>query len=175
MELLVRPRSGEVDSAVGLIVERALGPRPGTIVQLSEVQLLAAQTAPLQWFGRWFGIEGWAMLAIAVTGTFVLMRLWVLSLLMELGLRRAVRATRRRLLAMVFWRAAAVGVGGLGMGLWLGPSVWDVLQSVSGQLPKWDPEVALRFAVILFGTTIANAMLPAWRATRVAPAVLLVT
>jgi hypothetical protein len=55
---------------------------------------------------------------------------------MELGLRRAVGATRRRLLAMVFWRAAAAGVGGLGVGLWLGPGVWDVLQSVSDQLPK---------------------------------------
>jgi putative ABC transport system permease protein len=173
VELLARPRRGTADQSIGPVLERILDPRPGDLMQLSESQLLAAQTAPLRWFGRWFVVEGWAMLSIAVTGAFVLMRLWVLSLLTELGLRRAVGASRRRLLALVFCRAAAVGVGGLGVGLWLGPSVWDVLGSVLGELPKWDPAVAARFAVVLLGTTIAGATLPAWQATQVAPAVLL--
>jgi len=113
------------------------------------------------------------MLALAVTGAFVLMRLWVLSLLAELGLRRAVGATRGKVLALVLGRAALVGLGGLGVAIWLGPVAWDVLGGVVGNLPAWDVGVAARFALILFGTTLAGAMLPAWHATRVAPAGLL--
>jgi len=173
VELLVRSRGQSADPLLPVVLKRALAPRRGGFLQMTEPELLAAQTAPLHWFGYRFRMEGWAMLTIAVTGAYTLMRLWVLSLLAELGLRRAVGATRRRLLALVFWRAASVGVGGLGVGLWLGPGVWDVLQSVAGELPRWDPGIAARFAGVLFGTTIAGAMLPAWRATRRPPAVLL--
>ena len=45
------------------------------------------------------------MLALACGGTFALMRLWVLSLLTELGLRRAVGARRRHLSGFVLLRA----------------------------------------------------------------------
>jgi len=173
VELLVRPRNGALDGSLRPGIWRILRPRAGDVAQLSESQLLATQVAPLEWFGRWFGVEGWSMLALAVTGAFVLMRLWVLSLLAELGLRRAVGATRGKVLALVLGRAALVGLGGLGVAIWLGPVAWDVLGGVVGNLPAWDVGVAARFASILFGTTLAGAMLPAWHATRVAPAGLL--
>ena len=140
---------------------------------MSEASLLAAQLAPVAWFGRRFAAEGWAMLVIALIATLVQMRLWVVSLAPELGLRRAVGAGAGRVLALVLGRAALVGVGGVAVGLVLGPAVWSGLGTIVRGLPAWDVGVVARFAVLLVATSLAGALVPAWRAVRTAPATLL--
>jgi hypothetical protein len=90
------------------VVERQLRATMGRgtqVVRESASRVLAAQAAPYRWFGRMFGVEGWATLAVATLGTFVVMRLWMMSLRYELGVRRAVGARRRDLLAFVMGTA----------------------------------------------------------------------
>jgi putative ABC transport system permease protein len=173
VELMLRPRAGQLAGRTLEPELRRVLDAAGGVIHISEASLLAAQLAPVAWFGRLFAAEGWAMLVAALIATLVQMRLWVLSLAPELGLRRAVGARAGQVVALVLWRAALVGAGGVAVGLVLGPAVWSGLGTVVRGLPAWDAGVVARFAVLLVATTVAGAMVPAWRAARTAPATLL--
>ena len=166
VDLLLRPRGAiPVDATTVAIVRRVLG-RPGSPpVRTTEAELLSADVLPLRWFARWMTLEGWLMLALAGGGTFALMRLWVTSLLGELGLRRALGARRREVVGFVLLRAAGVGLGGIAVGLGLGPAVWSVMPGI----PAWDPGIIARYAVQLIVCAMLGALPPAWRAARAMP------
>ena len=173
VELLVRTARPGGDGAVSRALRAALGPHLASVTQLSEARLLDAAAAPLRWFGALFGAEGWAMLLVAVVGTFAVMWLWVASLLRELGVRRAIGARRRDLLRFVLARAAAVAVAGVAFGVWVGLMVWDALSAAVAGLPAWDPRAVAGYGMLLVAATVLGALLPAWRAARAAPARLL--
>jgi putative ABC transport system permease protein len=175
VDLLVRGRGGPglVDDVVARAVAETLDRSAMKTVRVSEAGLLAAEAAPLRWFGRLFTVEGWALLAIATIGTFAMMWLWVASLLGELGVRRAVGARRRCVVGYVLSRAVLVAVGGAAFGSWLGMMVWDALTGVISGLPSWDPGAVLRYGLLLGGASLAGALLPAWRAARTTPVALL--
>jgi len=120
-----------------------------------------------------FDVEGVGILAIATIGTFAMMWLWVASLLAELGVRRAVGARRRSVMAYVLWRALLVAVAGAAFGSWLGLMVWDALGNALSGLPAWDPGAVLRYALVLCAAALAGALLPAWRAAHTPPTALL--
>ncbi len=151
----------------------ALGPHLARVTQLSEARLLDAAAAPLRWFGALFGAEGWAMLLVAVVGTFAVMWLWVASLLRELGVRRAIGARRRDVLRFVLARARRSragrrgvrhlgGIDGVGRPAGRGRRTAGLGSARRG---------GLRHAA--GGRDAAGALLPAWRAARAAPARLL--
>lgn len=174
VELLVRPASpGGAGAAVDRALGRALGAHLASATRVSEAQVLDAAAAPLRWFAAVLGAEGWALLAVAVAGTFAVMWLWVASLLRELGLRRAVGARRRDVLRFVLARAALVALAGIAFGLWVGMMVWDALRAADASLPAWDAGAVLRYALLLTAATLLGALLPVWRASRLAPARLL--
>jgi hypothetical protein len=173
-DLLVRgPPGVDTGGAVRPIVQATLGGRLAHLEQRTEPALLAADAAPLDWFARWFGIEGWAMLGITTLGTFALMRLWVRSLWVELGVRRAAGARRQHLFRLVLLRAAGIGLAGVLAGLWFGPSVWSMLPAVMTGFHAWDPAPVARYAVLLVASALLGVLLPAWRAARSTPASLI--
>lgn len=173
VELLVRPaRDSESGGASG-DVRDALGSTAARVVRLDARAFLATQAAPLLWFARAFQTEGWVLLVLATAGTFVVMQLWVISLQMELGVRRAVGARRAHILGFVLARAAGVGGVGLAIGLWAGLIVWGALASVAAGLGPWDPAAAMGYAPLLVGATLGGALWPAWRATHATPTNLL--
>lgn len=137
--------------------------------------LVAAQMAPLRWFAAVFGLQGWAMLAIAAVGTLAVTRLWVTSLLGELGVRRALGARRRQIVAYVLLRAAAVGAAGVLGGAWFGQAIWGVLADVLSGLDSWDVALVVRFGLVLLLSVLLGALPPALRASRAMPAALLST
>ncbi len=173
VDLLVRARG---DSGVVAAVEGhlrvVLGTSYAATTRTGESRLLNAEAAPIRWFGRVFGLEGWVMLAVATIGTFVVLRLWVTSLLHDLGVRRAVGARRRHLYRFVLSRALGIAVGGVAIGCWCGGLVWGTLTSLVAGLPAWDAGVAERFGVLLTLAALAGALMPAWQAARASPALL---
>jgi hypothetical protein len=174
IELLLRPRRGHLGGPdLRAAVAQGLGLTPDGVGRMSETRLLALQLAPVAWFARLFGAEGWAMLFIAALASLVQMQLWVRAHEPELGLRRAVGAGRGRIVALVLLRAAGVGAGGVAVGLWLGPAVWSALGTVVRGLPAWDAGLVLRYAALLVAVSTMGALVPAWRAVRAAPARLL--
>lgn len=173
VDLIARGRvDGRTRTALEQEFGNGVGTRSSQVVPLSESALVTAELAPLRWFGRMFGLEGAVILLIATLGTFVVMRLWVLSRLYELGIRRAVGARRRDIFIYVLLRALGVAAGGVGVGLWVGLVVWGSLATVVAGLPEWDLHSALRFVPILVAAALAGALHPAWQAARAQPAAL---
>ena len=173
VDLLVRgPFAAGTLGEVEREIRDTLGPH-AQVTRTSEAGLLAAETAPLAWFARMFGLEGWTLLALATAGTFAMMWLWVTSLLGELGVRRAVGARRREVMGYVLWRAVLVAIAGTAFGSWLGLMVWDALGNVVAGLPAWDPGAVLRYGLLLGVAALAGALLPAWSAAHTPPAALL--
>jgi hypothetical protein len=173
-ELLIRTSDDQTAApAVRRAIEDSFGASPPVISSVSEADLLRAETAPLGWFARWFQVEGWGMLLIAAAGTFVLIRLWVISLLPELGMRRAVGARRRHLFWLILSRAAGVGIAGTALGVYVGPVLWESLTKIVAGLPPWDAGLVARFALLLIATAMAGALIPAWRASRMTAAALI--
>ncbi|HSE66682.1 MAG TPA: FtsX-like permease family protein, partial [Gemmatimonadales bacterium] len=174
IDLLVRhPTNPGAAGAIASVIQDELGVPSGSIASRKEAELLAAEARPLRWFGRWFGVEGWIALIIALTGTYALMRLWVRSLYAELGLRRAVGARGRSVIGYVVVRAALVSLVGAGTGMWFGPSLWNMLSGLVPGLPVWDWKLVLQFTALLTVTTVVGALEPALRAIRGKPAELL--
>jgi ABC-type antimicrobial peptide transport system permease subunit len=176
VELLVRARGGTGGARATAVLDdvlRAVLGTSGTVMRrLPESGLLAAEAAPIAWFGRVVSLGGWAVLVIAVLGTFAVMHLWVTALMPELAVRRAVGARRRDVLQHVLARAAAVGLAGAASGLWLGELMSEPLASLLVGLPGIDLELAPRLALGLVAAALAGALVPAWRATRADLAVL---
>ena len=167
VDLLVDGPDDEAITAVGRRVRDGLG--AGATVPIRAAYIAEAEVAPVRWFGSMFGMEGWVILTVATLGTGVVMRVWVMSLSYELGLRRSVGARRRDLLGFVLSRAAGVAVGGVAIGLWLGVFVWGWLATVVAGLPEWDPILALHIVPLLAAAAFAGALPPAWQATRATP------
>lgn len=173
VDLLVRaPPDPQVVARVRGTLRVSLGPEVA-VTQVREAAYVTAEAAPVRWFGRLYGVEGWIILAIATLGTFVVMWLWVASLSHDLAVRRAVGARRRDILGFILVRAVGVGLAGVAFGLWCGMSVWSALTSIIAGLPPWEPMPLLRYALLLVMAALAGALLPAWRATRTAPAILI--
>ncbi len=171
VELLTLPGSQGAD-AVPSVVRAALG--PGALgPRLTTGALLAGQAGALRWFAAQFGLQGWAMLAIAAVGSLTMTRLWIGSLLGELGVRRALGARRARILAHVLLRAGAVGAAGIGGGIWFGAAIWGMLADLVPGLEPWDVELVGRYALVLMLCVLFGALPPAWRAARATPASLL--
>jgi hypothetical protein len=172
-DLLVRSPPATDSAAVWPIVRSALGGRLARLEQRSEPELAAADAAPLHWFGRWLGFGGWAILAVIALGTIALMQLWVRSLRVELGVRRALGARRRDVFRMVLLRAAGVALAGVLAGLCFGPPVWDILPTVMSGFHPWDPTPVAQYASLLVAIGLVAVLLPAWRAARAMPASLI--
>jgi putative ABC transport system permease protein len=157
-------------------VEAAMAQSLGAGARLARTTvsaLIARESQRMSWFGLRFEVLGLVMLVIAAAGTAASMRSWVVSLRPELGLRRAVGATERQLLRLLLGRACLVGAAGTCFGIWFGPAFWDALGGLAVGLKSWDPELVTVLAVVLFGATLGGVALPAWKATRTAPAELL--
>jgi putative ABC transport system permease protein len=92
----------------------------------------------------------------------------------EIGVRRALGATRHEIYAQYLMEAAAVGLAGglLGLLLTIGgmSGVGLLFEPAIARLARVDISlIGLTFAVAIFAT-VAAAFYPAWRAAQVQPA-----
>ncbi len=141
----------------------------GRIGETSLARLHAREAAPVAWFARWIAVEGWATLLIACVGMMAVMRIWVRSLLPELGLRRALGATKASVLLLVLRQAVGVVAVGVAAGCWFGWSVWNVLPTILRGAATWDTSALALAALPLALATLVGAILPAVSAVRDTP------
>lgn len=170
VDLLLRsPAAGVGSGSTERLVSEIIGGRARNTGVETEGALVATELAPLTWFGNALRYQGWAMLLIAATGLFSLMRIWVRSAWPEFGLRRAVGARRWQVATIILMRAGSVGAGGLLLGLWFGPALWTTLPDLVTGLAPFDAAALLPSALVLLAVTVAGAAAPAWSAMRATP------
>jgi MacB-like periplasmic core domain len=139
----------------------ALGvPAPISAQRTTDRRVLAWFTEILLWMA---GIA----ICVAVGGLVVMLRLWLDSQLLELGVRRAAGARRSSIHRLVLGRASSVSVCGSLFGAWLGLIAWDVLPRVLPGAPAYDAPLVAITAIALFAITLASAWWIASRFTRV--------
>jgi hypothetical protein len=165
-ELLVRPASA--GAVAGAALERALGRR---LAGEPEAAARRREIAPLEWFARWFGIEGALVLGLATVGVFGMMRLWIRAVRSELAVKRAVGARRRHVVGYALARAAGAGLQGVAIAvLFVAPALWSELGRILPGLREAPIDLVARSAVILVGAALLGALLPALAAARRPPA-----
>ncbi|MGH7732664.1 MAG: FtsX-like permease family protein, partial [Gemmatimonadales bacterium] len=170
VELLIRGGPPASDITTGRM---ALDPKVEATGTTSASAIRAGDSAPVRWFAALFGAVGCALLVIATAGTATVVHRWIDSLAPELGLRRAVGASRWKVITFVLVRVAAVAVVGTVVGVWLGIGVWGTLHQAVPQVPEWDAHTILNAAGLLIAAALAGGLAPTLRAARAAPTRLL--
>jgi hypothetical protein len=168
---LLLPGAGAaaVDST-GAEVGSLFHPMAVHLHRTSVFRLRAREAEPVAWFGRWIALEGLVTLVLAAVGMFAVVSIWARSLRPEIGVRRAMGATRRQMVVYVMRQAAAVVAGGLVAGWWFGSAVWNVLPTILRGAATWDTATFVGAAIPLVLATLAGALLPTLQALRSAPA-----
>ncbi len=161
-ELLVTASdAGMTDTSLAALVRARAGPRWTARLIGTPERVFAAAMRPVRWFGRWFTAVGLVVLICGLAGTFGTMRMWVESCTAEVAARRAVGATRLRILGWVLWHTAGVGVKGVLVGAFIYYSALRVsLVGLVGRMPGWDASLVAGLGGLLVGAAVLGAVLP---------------
>jgi putative ABC transport system permease protein len=143
----------------------------GTAVALSEMRQ-----------GDWYLVMGIAigmvtlagvLVALATSGLYAMLSLAVTERTREIGIRKAVGATRREILWQFLFEAVTLTVIGSGLGMAIGAGgafIISALTPIPAAVPLLAIVAALSMATI---AGVAFGMWPAWQAARMDPVVAL--
>jgi len=161
-ELLVRGgQAGLRDSSLAALVPGRVGPAWTVRPLGSPTEALSGAVRPVRWFGTWFTVVGLVVLVAALAGTFGTMQMWVASCAAEVAARRAVGATRIRIVGWVLRHTAGTGIKGVLVGMFVYVSVLRVsLTNLVGPVPAWDPALFGALAGLLLGAAAMGAVIP---------------
>jgi len=113
------------------------------------------------------------VVAIGCVGVYALMAYDVVRRKRELGVRLALGATARQLVAMVVRDAAAIVVPALAIGIPAGLATSRLLSSQLYGIDARDPWTLVSVAVVLSAVALGAVFKPAHSATRIDPTALL--
>jgi putative ABC transport system permease protein len=138
---------------------------------LSEIKSMDEWMGDAMWrtrVGMWV-LSAFAALALLLTalGVFGVMAQTVAQRTPEIGIRMALGAQRRDVLALVLGRALLVTAAGLVIGVGCGLALTRLMATLLYGVPPHDPITFTAVAVILTLVALAACYLPARRATRV--------
>ena len=117
-----------------------------------------------------FGVLG---LVLAIVGVYGVISHTVVQQTHEIGVRMALGAERRHVLAMVVRHGRVLAMSGVAAGIAVALGVARVLRSVLFEIEPTDPATFAGVATLLTLAALAACYLPAQRATRTDPVVAL--
>jgi predicted permease len=122
-----------------------------------------------------FVMGGFALFAVALSslGLYGVLAYAVSRRQQEIGIRLALGATRERVLALVLSRGARLALKGTAIGVLVAMAAATRLESLLFETPPHDLTVFVAIPVTLLAVSLLASLLPALRATRVDPMVLL--
>ncbi len=115
------------------------------------------------------GSFGALALFLAAVGMYGVVAYSVGSRTREIGVRMALGASHRGILAMILRESAAATVGGIAAGVPLALAATRLIASLLYGLEPRDPFVFASVTLLLAAVALAAALLPARRATRIEP------
>jgi putative ABC transport system permease protein len=174
LDLAIRT-TGDPMAAAGAVraAINALDPDlPVTNVRTME-QLIETSTGPRRFSMLLLGLFSGIALILASVGLYGVMSYTVAQRAPELGVRMALGAGARDVLRLVLGQGMRLALLGVGIGLVAALVVTRLLQSMLFQVSATDPVTYAGISLLLLGVTLVACWLPARRATRVDPAVVL--
>jgi putative ABC transport system permease protein len=171
------------------LVLRATVP-PGTLVEVVRQRIqqvdpeIATEFTPFEQlvtdaiatprFRAWLiGAFAGLALLVAVAGIYGLLTYLTAQRTPELGVRMALGAGPLEVVGLVLRRAMAIAAGGLTTGIVLAAASSRALTKMVFGTSPTDPITYIGVAAVVFVVTIAAAAVPAWRASRIDPLVVL--
>ena len=115
------------------------------------------------------GLFGAMALALAAAGIFGVISYSVSRRTHEFGIRMTLGATRREILRLVLKEALRLGLAGVGAGIVTALGLTRLISSLLYGVRPRDPVTLVVLPVLLTGTALLAAYLPARRATQVDP------
>ncbi len=173
--LMVRTRAKATPSDIALLRNAILpmlpfGAEPGI---RRVVDLLAPQLRPWQIAAALFLVLGFLGLGAAATGIYGLVAFDVTQRSRELGVRIALGATSTSIVGLVVGSGLRVVLTGIAAGVVASLVAGRLVASLLFATSAYDPLVLLATILTLIGAATMASLLPAWRATRVDPVVVL--
>jgi predicted permease len=108
-------------------------------------------------------------LTLAAVGIYGVLSYLVAQRTHEIGIRLAVGADRRQVLAMVLRQGVTLAIGGVAVGLVVAFALTRLMESLLYQVTTSDPRTFVVVPLALVGVALVASYLPALRATRVSP------
>ena len=112
-------------------------------------------------------------LLLAAIGIYGVMSQLVLQTTHDIGVRMAVGASPRAVLGMVLASAMGMAAGGIAIGAALTLAATRLMKGMLYGVSAADPVTFASVAALLAGVALAASLIPAWRATKVDPMVVL--
>jgi putative ABC transport system permease protein len=109
-------------------------------------------------------------LVLAMVGVFGILAYSVQQRVRDIGVRRALGASRADVVRLVVGSALRVVAGGAAIGLIVAAGASRLLGTVLFGVDAWDPITFVAVPVVLVLTAATAIAGPAWRATRIDPA-----
>jgi len=134
---------------------------------------LASQRWPLVVVGSTFGLFAAIGLVLSAVGLFGVTSYTVARRMREMALRMALGALPGDVLRLLFARVIAQVMLGLALGVAGAYALGQLLQGLLVQTGPAEPEILAAVAVVLLLVAAATCLVPALRATRIAPAAVL--
>lgn len=174
--LLVRMGPQEDPVRVLSEVNKALAEaiRPHSVLTMGWATLqhhVQKDQTPLRWFGTLFALLGGGVTLLATGGLYGLMSQRVAAQRREIGIRMAVGANERDILAMVMRRSIQIGLVGLVCGVIPLGGIARFLELRFEGVDPWNPLLFAGATALVLLISIAASYRPARAATRVDPVV----
>jgi predicted permease len=166
----IRPAAlaGSVRAAVRRIEPRAVITNLMPLEQQVELQTTERK------FQTWLlAIFAALALVLAAVGIFGVTSYSVARRTREIGIRMALGADRMGVLGMIAWQSVGYAALGLGAGIFVAMEVTSILGSLLYGVKPTDPAAFVSAGLLLLTVAAAATWAPAWRASRVDPAVAL--
>jgi predicted permease len=154
-------------------VVRSIDPHQPVGVVLPMDELIARSVAPRRL--NYVLLATFALVAVALTaaGLYGVMAYLVGQRTREIGVRMALGATRRQVLALVLGQAGSMALAGIGIGIAGALALTRVLASLLFGVSATDPLIYTTVSGVLALVVLISVAVPSSRATRVDPIVAL--
>ena len=119
------------------------------------------------------GVFAALALLLAAIGIYGVVAYTVTQRTQEIGIRMALGAQRSDVLGMILKYGLRMAVFGVGLGVLTSMFATRLVSSMLFGIKPSDPATLVTVSVALTGTALLASYIPAWRATRVDPAITL--
>jgi predicted permease len=131
--------------------------------------MVAASLAPRRFIMTLLTFFAGVALFMAAVGLYGVMSYSVTQRTQEIGIRMALGAERRSVLSLIVGQGLRLAAIGAGLGLIASIACARLIQTQLSGISAFDPVTLITTVVVLIGSALLAAWLPAYRATRVDP------